>query len=366
MQKLFKISIILLSLISFSTFAQESKGNEKIQYLGQEKSHYVSGTVVDINTDENGFKNYITKLKDGSTIDVNTYGVEVPRGSKIHLEYFPGQDNYNFVNINRNFPLALITLLFIASILILARKKGMRSLASLVLSILFLFFGLVPLLLHGFDPIWTTLIFGLFVLFLSIFVTHGFNKQSLVSFLGSISSILLAIILLTLVTKITHLTGFINDNIQFLSSEVGDTINLVRLVSASIIIGILGVLDDITITQVAVVRELSTDKHLKQKDIFTKSLSVGRDHISSLVNTLVFAYVGATLPMIMYISLLEIPFFVLISQEFIFIEIIRSLVGAIALTLAVPVTTWMATYIFLDGIKKDAGSIESACAHDHY
>ncbi len=106
-------------------------------------------------------------------------------------------------------------------------------------------------------------------------------------------SLLFAIALLALVTKITHLTGFINDEIQFLSSEVGDSINLVRLVSASIIIGILGVLDDITITQVAVVRELSTN-NLKQKDIFTKALRVGRDHISSLVNTLVFAYVGAT------------------------------------------------------------------------
>ncbi|MCD5389838.1 MAG: YibE/F family protein [Candidatus Pacebacteria bacterium] len=358
MQNLFKIIlIIVVSFFSQNTFAEDSSV-EDLNSI----SVYVSGTVVDINTDENNFKNYITELKDGSVIDVNTYGIEVPIGSKIHLEYFLEQDYYNFININRNFPIALIFVIFIASILILAKRKGLRSLGSLGLSMFLLFFVLTPMLLSGFDPIWTTVIFGLFVLFLSIFVTHGFNRQSLVSFLGSFSSLILAIVLLALVTKITHLTGFINDEIQFLSSEVGDSINLVRLVSASIIIGILGVLDDITITQVAVVRELSTSG-ISRKNIFIKALRVGRDHISSLVNTLVFAYVGATLPMIMYISLLEIPFFVLISQEFIFIEIMRSLIGAIALTLAVPITTWMATYIFLDSIKKDAHSIESACAH---
>ena len=128
----------------------------------------------------------------------------------------------------------------------------------------------------------------------------------------------------------------------------------------------MGVLDDITITQVAVVRELSSDTTLNRKDIFTKALRVGRDHISSLVNTLVFAYVGATLPMIMFITLLEIPVYILLSQEFIFIEIIRSLIGAIALTLAVPVTTWLATHVLLRSIQKDSCDIESPCAHHNH
>jgi uncharacterized membrane protein len=254
----------------------------------------------------------------------------------------------------------------VLSIIILARKKGLRSLGSLGLSILLLFGVLIPLLLRGFDPLWTTLIFGLVILFISIFVTHGFNKQSLVAFLGSFGSIILAFVLLSIVTEATFLTGLINDHIQYLSFEVENTINLVRLVSASIIIGVLGVLDDITVTQVAVVRELSSTEGIKKNTIFAKALRVGRDHISSLVNTLVFAYVGATLPLIMFISLLEIPFWILISQEFIFIEIIRSLIGAIALTLAVPLTTWLAAYVFLPAIKRDQKALESACAHHNH
>src|SRR5690606_34507917 len=100
------------------------------------------------------------------------------------------------------------------------------------------------------------------------------------------------------------------------------------------------------------VRELSSDNTLSKKNIFTKALNVGKDHIASLVNTLVFAYVGATLPLIMFIALLKVPIVVLLSQEFIFVEIARSLIGAIALTIAVPVTTWLAVFVFLKPIHK--------------
>lgn len=352
MQKMFRI-VVLAALFSLGFFT-----NIYAQEDVEVNSSYVSGRVIDVLELDGEYKDYQVELKDGSIISVDTYGVDVSVGSRIHLEYFLDQDLYVFINVNRNFPIALFFMIFIGSILVLARRKGFRSLGSLGLSLVLLFLGLIPLLLAGFDPIWITILFGLFVLFLSIFVTHGFNYQSLVSFLGSVFSILLAIILIAFVTKIANLTGLINDEIQFLSFELENSINLVRLVSASIIIGILGVLDDVTVTQVAVVRELSTT-NTNRKNIFKKALRVGRDHISSLVNTLVFAYVGATLPMIMYVSFLEIPFFVLISQEFIFIEIIRSLIGAISLTLAVPLTTWMATYVFFDSIKKDARKIDN-------
>jgi len=330
------------------------------------ESIYIDGHVVAIEQDENGFTQYMTRLDDGSIIPIDTYGVPVAVDSRIHIEYFPNLDNYNFVTVDRSSSIIILLIIFIGSIIWLSKSKGIRALFSLVMSIALLFFGLIPLLLSGFDPVSISILFGLGVLFVSIFVTHGFNYQSLVSFLGSFVSILLAWLLINLVGDISSLTGLINDEIQFLSFESEKTLDLVRIISASIIVGILGVLDDITITQVAVVRELSIDTHLKKTAIFAKALRVGRDHISSLVNTLVFAYVGATLPMIMFITLLDIPFHVLINQEFIFIEILRSLVGAITLTLAVPVTTWLATHVFSGLIAKDAHSVESACAHHHH
>lgn len=357
-----KLLIILFSLfLPFTALAQEQTQQEN-----NFDSFYVSGKVLEVSQDGNGRDAYRTQLKTGEIIDVDTYGEPVPVGARVYLEYFPYDDSYNFTTVNRNNSVIFLFVIFVASILVLAKKKGLRSLASLFLSMFLLFSVLIPLLLSGVDPLLVTIFFGLGVLFLSIFVTHGFNYQSLVSFLGSFASILLALVLITIITKVSSLTGLISDEIQFLSFESEKVLDLVRIISASIVIGILGVLDDITVTQVAVVRELSSDSQLTKANIFTKALRVGRDHISSLVNTLVFAYVGATLPMIMFVSLLEIPLYVLLSQEFIFVEITRSLVGAIALTLAVPLTTWLATHVFLSAIHNESCTIESACAHHNH
>jgi uncharacterized membrane protein len=363
MQKLFIIFIIFISIFSSVTHAQETN---TLSIAAVPQSEYQSGIVIGIIQDENGKTLYQTQKKDGHIIDLDTYGEEITIGSKVFIEYFPTEDYFNYVTVDRSFPILMLALVFVLSIIVLAGKKGIRSLLSLGASFLLLFMGLIPLLLRGYDPLWTTLIFGLGVLFLSIFVTHGFNRQSSVSFLGSLGSIIVAVVLLQFATSLVPMSGLINDHIQFLNFELNNSLNLVRIVSAGIIIGILGVLDDITITQVAVVRELSSDTTLSKKDIFKKALRVGRDHISSLVNTLVFAYMGATLPLIMFVTLLDIPFIILIGQEFIFVEIIRSLVGAIALTIAVPVTTYLAVFVFLSSIHKDKKVLESVCAHHHH
>ena len=330
------------------------------------ESTYVTGKVIEVTQGEEGQPIYVTRLSDGQTVEVDTYGESVPVGATVYLEYFTEQGYYNYVTVRRTGGIVWLSLIFAASVLVLGRAKGARPLAALAVSIALLFWVLVPMLLHGFDPIMTTIIVGLGVLGVSIFLTHGFSRQSLVSFLGSLASIIVAAILLEIVVGGASLTGLINDHIQYLSFEVEETLNLVRIVSASIIVGILGVLDDITITQVAVVRELSTDERLTPKDLFQKALRVGRDHIASLVNTLVFAYLGASLPMVMFITFLDIPLPILLSHEFIFVEVIRSLVGAIALTLAVPVTTWLAAYVFLPSIQRDATAIDAACAHHHH
>lgn len=361
-----KIIITILLIGAPFLFASAQAPEPEDLPLVPEDMQYVQARIIDSKEDEQGYKTYQAELKDGNIIEMDSYGEPVEIGSKVFLQYFPEEDFYNFIAVNRNTSVIVLFVIFVGSILLLARKKGVRSLLSLTASFLLLFFGLVPLLLNGYDPILTSLFFGLAVLFLSIFVTHGFNWQSFVSFIGSVTSILVAIILLSIISDTTLLTGLINEHVQYLSFEVGDTVNLVRLISASIIIGILGVLDDITITQVAVVRELSSDDTLSKKNIFTKALNVGKDHIASLVNTLVFAYVGATLPLIMFIALLKVPMMVLLSQEFIFVEIARSLIGAIALTIAVPITTWLAVFVFLKPIHKDVCSLESACVHTHH
>lgn len=356
MQKVFLIILFIIGIsFPFSSYA-DIDTNVSIEYF--------KGTVIDTVQDEHSAISYVTRLDSGKVIELDSYGDILPVGSRVYVEYFTDENVYNFVTIQRTPTILWVFGLFVLCIFIFTHKKGLRSLLSLGLSFVLLILGLVPLLMRGYDPIVVSLVFGLCVLFLGIFVTHGFNRQSLVSFLGSGLSILVAFLVLVFISKTSYLTGVVDDHTQFLSYQTGSIVDFVRLFMAAVIIGTLGVLDDITITQVAVVRELSEVSKLSKHQIFKKALNVGKDHISSLVNTLIFAYVGATLPLIMFISLLEIPFLVLISQEFIFIEIMRSLVGAIALIVAVPVTTWLASYVFLETIKKDEEIVET-CAHCH-
>lgn len=366
MQRLLIIIILCFSVFAgTTTFAQEPESTDS-SYEEVFHSEYFSGKVIDILYEDTPPLRYLTELKNGEVIELDSYGEPLHIGDKVYVEYFINQDNYNFITVHRNTPLFLLLGLFVITILFLSRKKGVRSLISLTLSFFLLFFVLVPLIIQGFNPLWVTLLFGLAILFLSIFITHGFNYQSLVSFLSSFGAILFSLIILLLVMESVTLTGFIDDYMQYLNFETQETLNLVRIVSASIIIGILGVLDDITITQVSVVRELSTNHLLSRVQIFRKALSVGRDHIASLVNTLVFAYVGAALPLVLFVSLIDIPWWVLISQEFMFVEIVRSLVGVLALILAVPLATWLAVYFFLPLIHRDACTVEAPCGHAHH
>ncbi len=330
------------------------------------ESHFETARVLGLSESQEETSLYDIELKNKHRSTVNSYGDVLATGSSIFVETTDGGKHYYYVAQNRTKILSFLVILFVASVLILARRKGLRSLGSLLLSFLLLFLVFIPALFKGYDPLWLTLFFGLFVLSVSIFVTHGMNRQSLTSFLGAFGSILLALALLVFVLKVSSVSGILNEDFQYLAIQTKESLDIVRLISAGILIGVLGVLDDITITQVAVVRELSSHPHMNLFEIFKRALRVGRDHISSLVNTLVFAYVGATLPLIMLISLMDIPWYILISQEFIFVEIVRSLVGAIALVIAVPLTTWLAVYVFFKGIKEDKTSLESACAHEHH
>ncbi len=298
----------------------------------------------------------------GEVIEFEAVEDHITIGSEVYLEHFIDADEYVFVTTDRTEVIIALVLLFILLVLWFTGKKGVRALVSLLGSFLLLIFGLIPLLLKGYDPLLISLGFGTLILFLSIFVTHGFTRQSAISFIGSGFSIVIATLLVVALTNFGSFSGITDHSAFFLSQYSDVQINFIRLFSAAVIIGTLGVLDDITITQVSIVRELAHSSNEKRSVMFARALRVGKDHISSLVNTLVFAYVGSALPLIMFATEVDTPFMILISQEFIAAEIVRTFVGAIALIIAVPITTWCACYPFFSYLKKDSSRHE----HHHH
>lgn len=308
---------------------------------------------------------YEVRLKEGEVITFNAVEDYLSIGDKVYLEYLPGSEGYLFTAVDRGPLLLALFAFFVFLIFWFTKTKGIWSLLSLGLSFFLLLSVFVPMLFDGVDPLLLALLLGGGILFLSIFVTHGFTRQSLVSFIGSMSSIGIAVLVVSVITSLGSFSGVTDHSALFLSSFGGANLDFVKIFAASVIIGTLGVLDDITITQVSVVRELAESSTESRAEIFKRALRVGRDHISSLVNTLIFAYVGSALPLIMFMSQIEVPFMILISQEFVAVEIVRSLIGAISLIIAVPITTWSAVYLFFSFIKKDAEVVAHHGHHHH-
>ncbi len=262
--------------------------------------------------------------------------------------------------------LGFLVFLFAVAVVALGRLQGFRSLASLLFSILAIIYILIPLLLKGLPPIPVTIFVGALVLFFAIFITHGFNRISAIAFGGTITAVVITSIIASIVTSVTHMTGFSSHEAVYLNFNTGGELDFVGIFLASIIIGMLGVLDDISITQTAVVRELyAVAGHLSKKELFTRALRVGKEHVSALVNTLVLAYVGVALPTILFFATATSPLGQIINSEAFAAEIVRTVLGSLGLIMTVPLTTWLAVVFLHDTKGVKLSEEEKIHAHSH-
>jgi len=188
---------------------------------------------------------------------------------------------------------------------------------------------------------------SLLIIPLTFYLSHGFNKKTTVAVFGTLISLVLTGLLAKYFVGWARLTGFASEEAGFLQVMRPGLVSMKGLVLAGIIIGVLGVLDDITIAQAAVVEQLrQTDPNLAPEDLFWRAMRVGQDHIASMVNTLVLVYAGAALPLLLLFVDTSSPFREIINHEAIAEEIIRTLVGSIGLIAAVPITTFLAVWLF--------------------
>ena len=207
---------------------------------------------------------------------------------------------------------------------------------------------IVPQILAGRDPLLVSVIGSVFILVTTIYLAHGFSKQTTAAVISTALTLVLTGILSVAFVNMTHLTGVASE--EALSLQFGPTasINFKGLLLGGMIIGFLGVLDDVTTGMAATVFELKkVNSKLKPRELISSSLNVGREHVSSLVNTLVLAYAGASLPLFLFIVLnpQKYPPWYIINSEFVAEEIVRTLVGSIGLLCAVPITALIATWM---------------------
>lgn len=290
----------------------------------------------------------------GRIITIENDYLELDEGNKFyfnHSVYMDGSESYGVTNIDRKDSLIILTITFVLVIIIFGGWQGVRSLFALAGSFFAIFYILLPGLLNGWNPLLASLLVAGGILFAAIFFTHGFNRESLVAYAGTMIAVLITGVLAIISVHGSDLSGFASDESIYLNFNTRGSLDFTALLLGAIIIGVLGVLDDIAITQAAVVTELfDSNKDITRREVYRRALRVGREHVGALVNTLVLAYTGASLPLLMYFYLSPASFGSSVNSEIFATEIVRTIVGSIGLVLTVPIVTLLAVF-YLKGYK---------------
>lgn len=250
-----------------------------------------------------------------------------------------------FLDFQRANQLWMLAVLFAGAVILLGRLQGIRSLLALLLSFVILIGFTLPALLETDAPVLVAVVGSAGVALVTLYLTHGVNHLTTVALLGSLCSLALTGLLAWLFVQAATITGFSDEDVLFLLAG-NEELDVRGVLLAGIIIGTIGVLDDVTVTQASAVDEIhAADPTMVAHRLYGSALRVGRDHIGSTTNTLVFAYAGAALPLLLLFTQAKLSLGVVLTSEIVAIEIVRALVGAIGLVASVPLTTLLATWV---------------------
>lgn len=297
----------------------------------------------------------------GETVVLKTYftegdGKQIQEGDGIFVARYgvksePGEPafQYSMMEFDRMWVVVAFILLFVFTAILVGGKQGIRGLLSLVAGLAIIVFLMLPGITHGYSPLLLSVLVASFVATIGAYITHGVSRMTTAAVIGMVVTIVLATLLAALAVELGHLTTvFTDDDAYYLLTTPSDrpAIGLQGLLLSGMIIGLLGVLYDAAIGQAVAVEELArVGPHLPRRLIFQRAFRIGREHIGSIVNTLVLAYVGVSLPtlIMLYESLRYAAYSPpLLNSAFLATEIVRTSVGSTGLILAIPITTWVA------------------------
>ena len=268
--------------------------------------------------------------------------VRISPGDKVIVGFEDSNDYYFFVDRDRRTPLLWLAVLFAVVVLALGRLRGGLALAGMAVTLVVLVAFAAPSVLDGNDPVLVAVVAAAVIAFAGLYLTHGLNPQTTVALAGTLASLGLTLGLSWIFFGLADFTGLATEEGLTLPLIAGD-VDLAALLLGGAIIGALGALDDVTVTQVATVAELRyRSPDLSGRELVTSGIRVGREHIAATVNTLLLAYAGAGLPLLLLFAVSDQSLAMVANSELIAVEIVRTLCGSMGLVAAVPVTTVLA------------------------
>lgn len=371
--------LVMLMLLSFARAEEEQFLNPEDDYqqdLDKSSYNFHRAKVLEITEEEiveDQFGSYINQeikaelisgerkgeqieLTNNSLLDSDQSRL-IEEGDLLVLTSFKdssGEEIFNVDDYDRVNGLVWAIALFLLAILYFGRKRGLGAILGLCFSFLVLIYYIVPNIIEGNSPIATTLIGSVIIASVSLFLAHGINRRSPIIWLSTILTLFISVLISSTFVEVTNLFG--ENTYGAIELQFGEhsQISLKGILLAGMIIGVLGVLTDVTSTQTALIWELKkANQKYGFKQLYEKSLNVGREHIASLVNTLILIYAGAFLSFfIIVMTTQNTPFWVIITSGPIAEEIIRAIVSSVALILAVPISSILAAY-FIGKLEKE-------------
>ena len=257
----------------------------------------------------------------------------------------PPEFEYRFLDRDRGTVLVVLTAVFALAVVALSRLRGLAALAGLAVSIGVLLAFVIPAIIDGRNPLAVAIVGSAAVAFLALYLSHGFSTLTTVALLGTLAALGLTAILANVFAGLAELSGFASE--EALVVQLGAArVDLAGIILGGVVIGALGAIDDMTVTQASAVAELrGADPRMSRGALAAAGLRIGRAHVASMVNTLALAYAGASMPVLLLLVLSRQSLSTVVSGEVIATEIVRTLVGSIGLVAAVPLTTWLAAAV---------------------
>jgi len=297
----------------------------------------------------------LTGGPDGGRVVTEQYGVapstpHFEAGDRVVMNYQPdalSEFQYRFYDRQRRPVLLVVTLLFVLAVVALGRWRGVAALVGLAASVILLLQFIVPTIIDGRSPVLVAGVGASAIAYVALYAAHGFRRMTNVALLGALAALGLTILLSWVALGIAQLSGFSAEE-SFILTLAG-RIEIGGLVLAGVVLGSMGAIDDVAVTQASVVWELKAARpDLGRRQLFVRSLRIGRDHIGSMVNTLLLAYAGASMPLLLFFVLSDQSLGTVLNSEVVATEVLRTLLGSIGLVAAVPVTTWLASVTAAD------------------
>ena len=266
----------------------------------------------------------------------------------------PGEFGWHYIEHIRSNAVLYLALAFAAALLLFGRMKGLNILLSLVFTLIAIFAILLPAILSGKNIYYWSLLISLFIVVMTLLLTNGANAKSFATILGCLGGIMVAGLLMLLMDKLIHLTGIINeDSIYLLYLKTKNPIDLKAIVFASVIIGAIGAIMDIAMDISASLHEIKSQlKQADAKTLMHSGMTIGRDILGTMANTLVLAYIGSSLSVVLLLMAYNQSLIHLLNRELVIVEMLQMLIGSFGILSSIPLTSYICSKLYTKTKKR--------------